>query len=52
MAQGWALLSPKKIALPHDLAALRSHLVPSLWSVFDRGGVALLRSAIQSGSLR
>jgi hypothetical protein len=52
MGQGWALLSPKKITLPESLAPLRSHLLPSLWSVFDAGGVALLRSAIQSGSLR
>jgi hypothetical protein len=52
MAQGWGLLSPKKIMLPKELATLRSHLVPSLWSLFDAGGVALLRSAIQSGSLR
>jgi hypothetical protein len=52
MAQGWALLSPKKITLPASLSSLRSHLVPSLWSVFDAGGVALLRSAIQSGSMR
>jgi hypothetical protein len=52
LAQGWALLSPKRITLPAALSGLRSHLVPSLWSVFDAAGVAILRAAIQSGSMR
>ena len=52
MAQGWALLSPKNIRLPKNLSRLRSHLVPSLWSVFDTEGVALLQSVIRHGEMR
>jgi hypothetical protein len=52
LAQGWALLSAFGITLPRKLSDLQDHLVPSIWSVFDAEGVAMLRSAITSGDMK
>jgi hypothetical protein len=52
MAQGWPLLSARRISLSPCLDEVRSHLIPSLWSVFDGEGTAILRSAIHSGAMR
>ncbi len=52
LAQGWALLSAFGITLPKKLSELQDHLVPSIWSVFDAEGVAMLRSAITSGDMK
>lgn len=52
LAQGWALLPAFGIALPRKLLKLQDHLVPSIWSIFDRKGVAMLRSAITSGEMQ
>lgn len=51
LAQGWALLPAFGITLPKKLSRLQDHLVPSIWSIFDRKGVSMLRSAITSGEM-
>jgi hypothetical protein len=52
LSQGWALLAAHKIAFPPSLAGLERHLVPSLWTLFDPQGVAMLRAALDSQEVR
>lgn len=52
LAQGWALLAAHRVALPPALAGIQRHLLPSLWTLFDEGGVAKVRSAMQTEEVR
>lgn len=52
MTQGWALLGAHRVALPGGLEGLRSTLMPSLWTLFDRSGVHELRAAMQRRDLQ
>lgn len=52
LAQGWALLSARRIHLPKSLSDLRSKLISSVWTMFDLGGVKLIRAAMQRGDVR
>lgn len=52
LAQGWALLSAFEVSLPSALAGLRQTLAPSLWTMFNKQGVELLRKAINSGEIK
>jgi hypothetical protein len=46
LSQGWALLGAHRVGLPESLARLGDHRVESLWTLFDRQGVRLIRSAL------
>jgi hypothetical protein len=46
LSQGWALLSAHEVTLPPSIRDLTTHLLPSLWSLYDRGGVELIRAAM------
>lgn len=52
LSQGWPLLSAFRIRLPGSLQQLQQHLLPTLWTMFDQGGVAVLATAINSGEIR
>jgi hypothetical protein len=48
LTQGWALLSPLGVKLPHGLDALRGELRPSLWTHFRADASDILRSALKA----
>jgi hypothetical protein len=52
LAQGWALLPARRVRLPESLRDLRSKLISSVWTMFDSGGVKLIRAAMQRGDIR
>lgn len=52
LSQGWALLSALEIKTPQSIDKLRGHLVSSLWTLYDKEGVVVLRSAFQSQEIR
>ena len=52
LSQGWALLSAYRVSLPSILQGLQDMLIPSLWTMFDKRGVEVVRSAINSGEIR
>lgn len=52
LGQGWDLVDAAGVRLHPKLEGIRARVGESLWSVFDRAGVALLRDALQSGEVR
>lgn len=52
LSQGWTLLSAYQVKLPEQLAELRDHLVPSIWTLLDKSGIKIARRAIKSRILR
>jgi hypothetical protein len=52
LSQGWPLLSAFRVKLPGSLQQLQQHLLPTLWTMFDQGGVAILANVINSGEIR
>jgi hypothetical protein len=51
LAQGWALLSARRVILPPGLARLQACLTSSLWSTFKPEGVDLLKTALRTGEI-
>ncbi|WP_408999155.1 caspase domain-containing protein [Syntrophus buswellii] len=51
LSQGWALLSAYRAQLPPSLHGIEQCRVPSLWTMFNGKGVAMLRKAILSGGI-
>jgi hypothetical protein len=51
LAQGWDLVDAAGVRLHPRLDGIRARVAESLWSLFDRTGVALLREALQSGEV-
>jgi hypothetical protein len=52
LSQGWALLSAYRVELPPSLRGIEQLRVPSLWTLFDKTGVAMVEAAILSGGIR
>ncbi len=52
LGQGWDLVDAAGVRLHPALQGIRARVGESLWSLFDRAGVALLRDAIMSGEVR
>ena len=52
LAQGWDLVDAAGVRLHPGLDGIRARVRESLWSLFDREGVALLRAALRSGEVR
>jgi hypothetical protein len=52
LAQGWDLVDAAGVRLHPILDGIRGRVRESLWSLFDRDGVALLRAALKSGEVR
>jgi hypothetical protein len=50
--QGWQFLAIKNVTLPPKLAEAQSHIVPSLWTTFDREGMRLVKSELQLGRVQ
>ena len=48
LSQGWALLRAHRVRLHPALDGIERHVRDSLWSLYDRDGLALLRDALQS----
>lgn len=46
LARGWTLLSAFRVKLAEPLAGIERHLMPSLWTHFDRAGTEQLRDLI------
>jgi len=44
--QGWQFLAIKNVTLPSKLAEAQSHILPSLWTLFDREGMSIVKSAL------
>ena len=51
LSQGWPLLSAYGHEPISELENLQQHLIPSLWTLFDKGGVQLIRAAIDAGKI-
>jgi hypothetical protein len=51
LTQNWALLDPRRAALPPVLVRLRSFLTDSLWTTFSAGAAEILFEAIETGEL-
>jgi hypothetical protein len=51
LSQGWALLSAYRAQLPPSLHGIEQCRLPSLWTMFNGKGVAMLRKAILSGGI-
>lgn len=47
LLQGWALLGAERVQLPKSLQKLQQTLTPSVWTVFDADGVAMIRNAMR-----
>ncbi len=52
VAQGWDLVDAAGVRLHPKLDGIRARVSESLWSLFDRAGVAMLRDALTSGEVR
>jgi hypothetical protein len=53
LAQGWALLPASRMEVPRSLPGVERHVLPgSLWTVYDPGGVELIRRAFAEGAVR
>ena len=52
LSQGWALLAAKRVRLPREVREAGQYRAPSLWTMFEETGLALVRSAVQSGDAR
>jgi hypothetical protein len=52
LAQGWDLVDAAGVRLHPKLDGIRSCVSESLWSLFGRDGVALLRDTLKSGEVR
>jgi hypothetical protein len=52
LSQGWALLSAYRAELPSSLGGIEQLRVPSLWTLFNQTGVAMVENAILSGGIR
>ena len=52
LAQGWAYLAHGDPLYDPIHGELRQHMLPSLWTTFDRVGAQLIGNAIQSGRFR
>ena len=52
LGQGWDLVHAARLRLHPKLDGIRSRVSESLWSLFDRAGVAQLREALKSGEVR
>ena len=52
LAQGWDLVDAAGVRLDPSLDGIRARVRESLWSLFDRDGVALLRAALKSGEVQ
>jgi hypothetical protein len=52
LSQGWGLLRVKNVRLPPLLAEARDHLLPALWTTFDRQGMEIISGALKEGRLR
>lgn len=51
LSQGWSLLNAFRAPLSPALRELQGHLRPSLWTLFDADGTALLLKAFQNGEI-
>ena len=47
LTRGWPLMGAHRVTLPGRLENLGDHRVESLWTLFDRRGTELIRSAIR-----
>jgi hypothetical protein len=52
LSQGWALLPAYEIRMVPSVQDIRGDLVPSLWTLYNKRGVAKLRAAMQSQEIR
>jgi hypothetical protein len=52
LAQGWDLVTSGRVRLHDALKEIRPRVRESLWSLFDKAGVDMLRSAMRSGEVR
>lgn len=49
LSQGWGMLRVRDVRLPKQLEPLQDHLLPSLWTTFDREGMAIAEGALRAG---
>jgi hypothetical protein len=51
LTQGWPLLAAQGVQLEPGFENLHRHVLPSLWTMFDRGGVDQIRDAFRDGGM-
>lgn len=51
LSQSWSFLGPRGVQLPPILAKASRRRLPTLWTTFDRDGMALLRRSAERGAL-
>lgn len=47
LTRGWSLMASSAVALPLAMKDLERHVMESLWTVFDRSGVEMIRNSIR-----
>jgi hypothetical protein len=52
LSQGWPLLPAYGVELPRNVRGIAQHRLPSLWTLFAKGGVAMLEAALLSGEIQ
>ncbi len=52
LTQGWNYLRVRGVNHPRAVDAAHDHLLPALWTTFDREGVDILVAALESGEIR
>ena len=46
LSQGWQFLRVKNVSLPGTLADARNHIIPALWTTFDREGMRIVKASL------
>jgi hypothetical protein len=52
LSQGWEFLRVKNVVLPGQFANARNHILPALWTTFDREGMSIVKSSFSFRILR
>jgi hypothetical protein len=52
LSQGWEFLRVKNVVLPGQFANARNHILPALWTTFDREGMSIVKNSFSFRTLR
>ena len=52
LSQGWQFLRVKNVTLPEQFANAQNHILPALWTTFDREGMGIMKSLLNFRKLR
>jgi hypothetical protein len=52
LSQGWQFLRVRNVRLPEHLANAQNHVLPALWTTFDREGMSIIKASPDFRDLR